>query len=84
MQSKRIPLMVYQRTERSEMMDGGYTRQCQQIISFCKSRNIHLIMDINTIKSETYIDYIHFNKSGQDVIVDLLYPGVAQFCKKSK
>ncbi|GAB4016659.1 hypothetical protein GCM10028808_45810 [Spirosoma migulaei] len=72
--NKHTPLMVYLHATTPELRKHSYSKDGQLIINFFKERNRRVILELEYPLNKTfYIDSIHFNKSGQRFMADVLY-----------
>ena len=70
--STKIPFVVYLHSEQSELEDGKYNEQGDEIIAWCKANNVKLIEDIHLLKQDAYRDCIHINARGQRIVADTI------------
>jgi len=78
----KIQLIVYLHAEKNELYDGKYSKKGEEIVSFCRDKNIRLVQDINHLKSNFFSDGIHLNQHGQKMLADLLIPEIAGILKE--
>ncbi|WP_373518651.1 hypothetical protein [Pricia sp.] len=71
---QNIPLMVYLHAENTELQEGRYNEQGQEIIALLKSNNIPYLTDLNSdLDASDFRDQIHLNEKGQKNIVTNVY-----------
>lgn len=71
--SAGIPLYVCLHPDQEELEVGSYNNQGQEIISWCKSNGIQLILELDEgISADMYRDGIHTNEKGQRFEADLM------------
>lgn len=68
-----IPLIIYLHPEISEVKQGVYNSQGQEIIDFCEKNNINLIKELDHgIDPSMFRDQIHINEKGQKFMSSIL------------
>lgn len=74
-QAHKIPLIVYLHPEQYELQTHAYNNFGKEIIHFCDSSKISLILGMNSnMKVEDYRDNIHLNEKGQRKLATVLLP----------
>jgi len=77
-----IPLLVYLHAEVQEIKEGKFDKGGQEIIAFCKQNQIPLISGLESGESnEMYIDQIHFNSAGQNLLARALLPHLKEYTR---
>lgn len=71
--NKKIPFTIVLHADKSELKEGAYNEQGQEIIKFAKKNNIDLIMDLNNgLNANCFRDEIHLNSIGQKNIARIV------------
>lgn len=67
-----IPFFIWLHPERSEFEKGSYNSEGKEIIDFCKQDSVLLIEGLEYMSADDYLDGIHVNERGQQVIAETL------------
>lgn len=74
-EKKNIPFIIYLQPEITELKNGTYNQQGQEIINFASKNNIPIIKGLNyKLREKHYRDQIHLNESGQRQLLKILFP----------
>lgn len=79
-----ISIIVYLHATKEEANLEQYDRRGQEILKICKTNRIKVIQDINILKGNegAYIDNIHLNEKGHQLMTDLLAPELVLLLKQ--
>jgi lysophospholipase L1-like esterase len=79
-----IPVLVYLHASKKETKDGQYNEKGKKILKICKNNNIKTITDFDNMKNspDAYIDEIHLNEKGHDIMFSLIEPVLNNYLKK--
>ncbi len=80
---ENIPIIVYLHASQKEIQNGNYDQKGKMIMKLCKNRNIRLITDLNTLKNkeDAFIDNVHLNGAGHQIMAELLLPELEKSIK---
>lgn len=71
--SAGIPLYVCLHPDQKELIERSYNKQGQEIINWCKTNGIQLILELDEgITADMYRDGIHTNEKGQRFEANLM------------
>ena len=70
--SAKIPFVVYLHADQSELEEGKYNEQGDEIIAWCKANGVRLVEDLHMLKEEDYRDGIHINARGQRIVANVM------------
>lgn len=75
---KNIPLIVFLHASQKELDQGDFNKKGKKIQEICNQNNIRIITDLDKLgkNRQAFIDDIHMNEEGHQIMADLLLPEI--------
>lgn len=73
-----IPIIVYLHASQKELDEGDYNQKGKKIQEICSQNSIKIIKDLDKLrdKRSAFIDDIHMNEEGHQIMASLLIPEI--------